>query len=142
MDQEKTSRLIMKALGAGIYGDPDEAVDILQEIGAAGDWNRMYGVCCAFASVGLKFIEKTTRPKAAGEMWGIEELVPGALGKDPADQFAARFLVAYANDDPDNALALYEAIVQASTTEYVEAISALFAQAVGLGRMADAHLHP
>lgn len=140
MDTEETSKLITSALAYAVAGDSHNAATTMQTIGEQSDAARMYGVCCALANVGKLSLQKIYGDQAprpgSSELWGMEQLKPGALDSDPPKAFAARFLVAYANGDEDTCLALYDAAYKASDEEYVESIAALLADVAGITRLA------
>lgn len=140
MDTETASELVMEALAHAVAGDADEATVALMTLGQQGDGNLMYGVCCALAAAGehaLRTLYGELAPDVShGELWGMQELVPGALSEDPPKAFAMRFLVAYANKDMPACLALYEAAYRASDEQYVDSIAALLADVAGIARLA------
>lgn len=128
--------LLEAAIGHAIDGDAEQAAHALQTIGEASNTHEMYGVCCGIATVGHHVLKLLYGPAADGASWGMTELEPGALGKDPARQFAMRFLVAYSNGDTEMCLALYDATVRATDDEYVDSICALLATVAELARLA------
>jgi len=140
MDSLATSQLVMDTLAYAVAGDADRAATTLQEIGTQSDGNRMYGVCCARANAGTLALRRIYGNKAPnptfGDMWAMEQLVPGALEEDPPKAFAMRFLVANANGQRDTTLALYDAAYRASDEEYVDSVSALLVTVAGIIRLA------
>lgn len=137
MTEEETAALVMQAIGYAIDGDGERATSVLDTIAESSDNNRMYGVCCAIAAAGAQVLRLLYGSQAPGpgDMWAFSELAPGSLG-DPAEAFATRFLVAYANGDTPTCLALYQAALKAGGIEYVDSVCALLANVAGLARLA------
>jgi len=140
MDTRETSQLVMDALAHAVSGNADGAATALQTIGQQSNGSEMYGVCCALAAAGVQALrsiygDRAPQSGSAG-MWVLEQLKPGALDGDPAGAFAMRFLIAYANRDSANCLALYDAAWKASDDEFVESVSALLAEVAGITRLA------
>jgi hypothetical protein len=139
MTEDEMVDLVQQALAAAIDGDTAQASAALDALGDGCTNTQMYGVCCAIAEAGRRILRKlygSGAPSRPGDMWAIEELVPGAFHKDPADAFAARFLVAYANRDSSTCLALFETALTAGGTEYVDSVCALLTNVAGLARLA------
>jgi hypothetical protein len=131
---DETVALIKDAIGYAVAGDADRAADALQRLGENSDNNRMYGVCCALAAAGSAAMKKLYGP-ADGHIFWLESLTDKPVEDDPAEAFAARFLVAYANGDTDTCLALYGAALRASGEEYVESVCALLSNVAGIARL-------
>ncbi|MFJ9029771.1 hypothetical protein ACIRQP_14805 [Streptomyces sp. NPDC102274] len=138
MDHDQLYPLVMTTIGHALDGNSTAAASSLMEIGQAVDENAMYGVCCAFAEVGKAALKKSYGDQAPdlnrGDMWAMATLKPEEAR--PADVFATRFIVAYANDDRDATLALFQSALDASDDEYVSSTAALLATAAGLARLA------
>lgn len=138
MEQEQLLRLTMTVLDRAMAGDTSGAATALIEIGKSGDPFDIYGTCCAFAEVGKAALVKIYGDKAPdpsrGDMWTMQML--DAAHSDPAEMFACRFIVAYANDDKEQAPALFRAALESSDDEYVTSVSQLLATAVSLSRTA------
>ncbi|WP_435279287.1 hypothetical protein [Streptomyces sp. 1222.5] len=138
MDQDQLYALTMTTLNRAMDGDVPGAATTLMEIGQSGDMFNVFGACCAFAEVGKAALTKLYGSQAPnterGDMWALEILKPG--NSDPAETFAVRFIVAYANDDQDQALALFRASLEASSEEHVSSVSQLLATSVSLARTA------
>ncbi|MFI0768585.1 hypothetical protein ACH4TQ_27415 [Streptomyces sp. NPDC021218] len=136
MDDKERAELVWQAITQALSQNSDAAATTLQHIGTNSDTHQMYGVCCAFAEVGARALKKMFAQAAfagpSAYIYGLQELKPGGLGKDPADTFAARFVVAYANKDRANTLALFETALRAPGTQYVESVCALLATVTGL----------
>jgi hypothetical protein len=140
MNEEETSQAVLGMLGLAVAGDVPGAATALQEIGMAGDTNRMFGVCCALAEAGRHVLhqlygDQAPRP-GTSDMFVLQELVPGATDQDPPKAFALRFLTAWANGDRATCMALYDAALEASDEEYVSSVAALLADVAGLCRLA------
>ena len=75
-------------------------------------------------------------PKTPADGMFVLQVDPGAVGKDPAKAFSVRFLAAWANGDQDTCNALFTAATRASDEEYVDSVCALFADVVGITRLA------
>src|SRR5690554_5019115 len=110
MDRDQLGQPVIRAFNAAVDRDLSGVADALDAIGTTGDPFDMYAACCGFAEIGkgaLKKIygDRAPRPEQ-GDMWVIEEMQPGALSDDPPKAFAARFLIAYCNDDKKTAPAL------------------------------------
>lgn len=137
---EDASKLIFEALAHGVAGDGDTAIDKLNTVCEDADGPRMFGVCCALAEAGAHMLRRIYGDKAPKTpedgMWVMQELQPGAMGDDPAKAFSMRFLIAWANDDRDTANALFTAATHASNEEYIDSVCALFADVIGITRLA------
>lgn len=134
MDHEQLARLTHTAITCAMSGDSHGAATTLMEIGQDDDPFTMYAACCAFAEVGkaalVKFYGDRAPDPARGGMWAMQMLDPAR--SDPAEVFATRFLIAYANDDKDQAPALFRAALESSDAEYCSSVAQLLATAVGL----------
>ncbi|MEV6504849.1 hypothetical protein AB0M61_01845 [Streptomyces sp. NPDC051642] len=140
MDTETASRLVYEALAHGVAGDTEGAFNNLNTVCEEADQPRMYGVCCGLAEAGAHMLRKLygeRAPKSPEDgMFFLQELEPGAVGEDPAKAFSVRFLTAWANGDTDTTDALFSAATHASNEEYVDSVCALFADVVGICRLA------
>jgi len=140
MSTEDASQLIFEALAHGVAGESDTAIDKLNSVCEGADGPRMYGVCCALAEAGahmLRRIYGDKAPKTPDEgMFVLQELQPGATDNDPAKAFSMRFLIACANGDRDTTNALFTAATRASNEEYIGSVCALFADVIGITRLA------
>lgn len=140
MDIETASQHVYEALAHGVAGDAHRATDLLTEVGSQCDTSQMYGVCCGLAEAGAMMLRKfygDQAPKTADDgMWVIQELRPGAGVEDPPKLFSVRFLIAWANGDHDTTMALFSAALKASGEQYIDSIAALFADVVGITRLA------
>jgi hypothetical protein len=138
MEHEKLLNLTMTAISRAMAGDSAGAASALIEIGQSDDPFDVFGACCAFAEVGKAALKKIYGDKAPdpsrGDMWAMQML--DAARSDPAEVFACRFIVAYANDDKEQAPALFRAALESSDDEYVTSVSQLLATAVSLSRTA------
>ena len=140
MSTEDASQLIFEALAHGVAGEADTAIDKLNSVCEDADGPRMYGVCCALAETGAHMLRRVygdTAPKTPEDgMWIMQELAPGAMDGDPAKAFSMRFLIAWANGDRDTANALFTAATRASSEQYIDSVCALFADVIGITRLA------
>ena len=140
MSTEDASTLIFEALAHGVAGEADTAIDKLNSVCEDADGPRMYGVCCALAETGahmLRRIYGDEAPKTPEDgMWIMQELEPGAMNDDPAKAFAMRFLIAWTNGDTDTTNALFTAATRASNEQYIDSVCALFADVIGITRLA------
>jgi hypothetical protein len=140
MNQEETSQAVFDMIGLAVDGDISGAATLLQNVGMASDTHRMYGVCCALAEAGKHVLRQMYGDQApcpgTPDMFVLQELVPGATDQDPPEAFALRFLTAWANNDRDTTLALYNAALKGSDDEYVSSVGALLAHVAGLCRLA------
>lgn len=140
LSTDDASQLIYEALAHGVAGDGDTAFDKLNSVCEDADQPRMYGVCCGLAEAGahmLRRIYGDKAPKTPDDgMFILQELEPGAVGKDPAKAFSIRFLTAWANGDTDSTDALFTAATHASNEQYVDSVCALFADVIGITRLA------
>jgi hypothetical protein len=138
MDKEELLQLTMTAIGCALGGDAEGASSALVEIGQRGTHFDVYGACCAFAGVGkaalVKFYGKNAADLSKGDMWAMQEIVPGAAS--PAELFAMRFLIAYCNDDKEMAPALFRAALESEGDQYVESVCALLVSVAQLSRTA------
>ncbi|MEU4051314.1 hypothetical protein AB0F09_19205 [Streptomyces olivaceus] len=139
MDQDRLHQLTMQALDAAFNRNAEAAASALTEIGETGGDSSIYGACCAFAEVGraalAKFYGDATPDPARGEMWAMQQLGDSA---DPHDLFAVRFIVAYANQDQDLSMALFNASIEAGGNAHVDSVCALLGTAVQLANSATA----
>lgn len=140
MDRDQLGQLVIRAFNAAVDRDLSGVADALDAIGTTGDPFDMYAACCGFAEIGkgaLKKIygDRAPRPEQ-GDMWVIEEMQPGALSDDPPKAFAARFLIAYCNDDKKTAPALFRAALESGPEQYVDSMCALIADVAGIARLA------
>lgn len=117
-------RLTQEILTAIMSEDAYRAADLLNSVGERSTVQDMYGFCCAFAHAAVHALSGLSGLQAKDGMIAFQDLQPDEA-KDPAQLFAIRFTVAYGNDDPDNALALFEAAVNATAEEYTASIAAL-----------------
>jgi hypothetical protein len=140
MDTNTASQLVYDALALGVAGDTEGAFTKLNAVAEGADGPRMYGVCCGLAEAGALMLRKLygdQAPKTPDDgMWILQELRPGATTADPAKAFSVRFLIAQANGDHDTTNALFTAATRASAEEYVDSVCALFADVVGITRLA------
>lgn len=140
LSTDDASQLIYEALAHGVAGDGDTAFDKLNSVCEDADQPRMYGVCCGLAEAGahmLRRIYGDKAPKTPDDgMFILQELEPGAVGKDPAKAFSIRFLTAWANGDTDSTDALFTAATHASNEQYIDSVCALFADVIGITRLA------
>lgn len=137
MTSEEATKAVWDMLGHAIEGRGDEAARALMAIGQDSDTARMYGVCCALAETGKEILHRlypamTWEPN--GSMWALHLIGPGE--GNPADVWAARFLVAWANKDTANTDALFTAALAGSDDEYGDSICALLVTVAGLGKTA------
>jgi hypothetical protein len=120
--------------------DADTAIDKLNTVCEGADSPRIYGVCCALAEAGAHMLRRMygdQAPKTPEDgMFVLQELQPGAMNADPAKTFAVRFLIAWANGDNDTTHALFTAATRASNEQYIDSVCALFADVVGITRLA------
>ncbi|SDM47316.1 hypothetical protein SAMN04487981_101636 [Streptomyces sp. cf386] len=142
MDHDRLYELTMRAIGCALDGNAAGASDAMVEIGQNGTWHNVYGACCAFAEVGkaalVKFYGDQAPDASQGGMWAMQ-MLPGK-SPDPAEVFATRFIVAYANDDKDTAIALFRGALESSDEEYVSSVAQLLATAASLANGALAHI--
>lgn len=140
MSTEDASKLIFEALAHGVAGDGDTAINKLNSVCENADGPRMYGVCCALAEAGSHMLRKVygdQAPKTSEDgMFVFQELQPGALADDPPKAFSMRFLTAWANGDTDTTNALFTAATRASNEQYIDSVCALFADVIGITRLA------
>lgn len=140
MSTEDASKLIFEALAHGVAGDGDTAINTLSSVCEEADRPRMYGVCCALAEAGSHMLRKIygdQAPKTSEDgMFVFQELQPGSLADDPARTFSMRFLTAWANGDTDTTNALFTAATHASNEQYIDSVCALFADVIGITRLA------
>lgn len=140
MDTDTASQLVYEALAHGVAGDTEGAFTKLNAVCETADSPRMYGVCCGLAETGAHMLRKLYgdhAPKTPEDgMFILQELEPGAVDKDPAKAFSVRFLTAWANGDQDTTDALFTAATHASDEQYIDSVCALFADVVGITRLA------
>ena len=140
MNEATAAQLIYDALGHGVAGDSETAIAKLNSVCEGADSPRIYGVCCALAEAGahmLRRIYGDQAPKTPADgMFVMQELQPGALRDDPEAAFSVRFLTAWANGDTGTTHALFAAATRASNEQYIGSVCALFADVVGITRLA------
>lgn len=138
MEHEKLLDLTMTAIDRAMAGDSAGAATALVEIGQSDDPFDVFGACCAFAHVGkaalIKIYGDQAPDPSRGDMWAMQML--DATRSDPVEVFACRFIVAYANDDKEQAPALFRAALESSAEEYVTSVSQLLATVVQLSHTA------
>jgi hypothetical protein len=135
MTNEQASRAAWDMLGAAVEGRGDDAARLMGELGADSDGPRMYGVCCGLAEAGRHALKKLFPTMAwSGYLYAIRELQPGGLEENPADTWAARFLVAWANHDTANTDALFSVAAAAPGDGFPDRVCALLCTVAGLIR--------
>ncbi|MFI0718888.1 hypothetical protein [Streptomyces sp. NPDC021224] len=137
MTLEERAEAVWRMLGQALDGDADGAAHSLMTIGQQSTTADMYGVCCAIAEGGAAVLRRIFpamiwEPSEA--MVTLHEMQPGALGADPMETWAARFLVAYANRDSDQTRALFDAALANGSDFYSQSVCALLGTFAGLGR--------
>ncbi|MFD6375404.1 hypothetical protein [Streptomyces sp. KR2] len=137
MNTDQTAEAVFEMLAHAVAGNTEQVGRLLESIGTQSDGDRMYGVCCALAEAGKQALYKVFGEQPPEHMWALGERSPGALAADPAKGFAARFLIAYANDDRDTTLALFQAALHTDGDQYVDSVCALLAQVASLCRLAQ-----
>jgi hypothetical protein len=137
---EDASQLIYEALAHGVAGDADTAISKLNSVCENADGPRMYGVCCALAEAGAHMLRRLYGDQAPASpdegIFILQELQPGAVDDDPAKAFSVRFLTAWANGDRETTDALFTAATHASNEQYIDSVCALFADVIGITRVA------
>lgn len=139
MDRDALAHHCMNAIAATIAEDPDQALEHLDAIGNSGDPFDMYAACCGFADIAARALTNlngSAPDLAAGDMWIIEELEPGAASADPVKAFSVRFITTYANNDKETAPALYRAALEAGPRHFTESVCALLADAAAIHKLA------
>lgn len=140
MEQQELLRLTMAALARAIDGDIDGAATAIIEIGQnSADGFDIFGACCGFAEAARQAMVKLNggdpaKPDRRGG-WALRPIAD----EDQVDApllFARRFIVAYANNDEETALALWRAALLASHAEYVASVASLLASAARLANQA------
>lgn len=129
MTLDELNRLVGQALVAAVDGDADTATRAVCEIGARSrdDQLHVYLACRGFAEAARQALVKMhgEAPVGADErIWG---LAPVTAETDPADVFALRFIVAHANNDEPNRLALWRSALLRETDDYVRCVAVLLA---------------
>lgn len=123
MSTEDASQLIFEALAHGVAGEADTAIDKLNSVCEDADGPCVFGVCCALAETGAHMLRRVygdTAPKTPEDgMWIMQELAPGAM-----------------DGDRDTANALFTAATRASSEQYIDSVCALFADVIGITRLA------
>lgn len=141
MNHEQLLHLTTAAINHALDGNAHGAATALMEIEQPGDPFKVYAACCAFAEVAKAALVKIYGDRAPGPgrdgMWAMQML--DTAQSDPAEVFACRFIVAYANDDKDQAPALFRAALESSDEEYASSVAQLLATAAGLSRTALTH---
>ena len=135
-----SSKFIFETMSFFFNDTATTEIYTLNSVCEEADRPRMYGVCCALAEAGSHMLRKIygdQAPKTSEDgMFVFQELQPGALADDPARTFSMRFLTAWANGDTGTTDALFSAATRASSEEYVDSVCALFADVVGITRLA------
>jgi len=101
---DRTMRLICAAMDR----QPEQASQLIEEMGERYGHDGMYGVCCALAETVRQWVwpeVKRGDGTLTGDMLAIEKL-PSAR-EDRATDWAVRFVAAYVNGDGDNTTALF-----------------------------------
>jgi hypothetical protein len=129
----------MEMLAAQVAGETARAATLLQQIGESSTAHEMYGVCCALAETGKHFLGQIygdQAPTPEHGMWVMQELTPGGLDSDPPSTWATRFLIARANGDEQQTLALFDASIEADGDRHVCDVAALLANVAGIAKLA------
>jgi hypothetical protein len=136
MDQQELGHLVTVALATAIDGDADGAATAVCTIGERSGPGQfeVYAACCSFAEAARQALVKLYDGKAPdrsrGEMWAMQQ-VPGA---DVYETWAMRFIVAYANDDKPQAMALWKTAIDQTDTDYVASVASVLSTAASLWR--------
>jgi hypothetical protein len=136
VDEQELADLVMTALADAIEGDVDAAATAVCTIGERSGPGQfdVYAACCGFAGAAKQALVKLSGGKepdaSLGQMWGMQSL-PGA---DAAQLWAMRFIVAYCNDDKDQALALWRTVLNQTDEDYVASVAAVLSTAASLWR--------
>lgn len=112
----------------------EQASQIMTSIVMKGVW-ALYTSCVALCRFAQKQMEKQIGPGENPRQWGFVDV--GESEADPAQDFAARFLVAFLNEDPETGMALYRAVAEQGPEAGIEAHMALVKQVVGFALMPD-----
>ncbi|KUN37749.1 hypothetical protein AQJ30_15815 [Streptomyces longwoodensis] len=142
MGDERLANLVMVALACAIDEDYDGAFRAVSEVGeqAGPGQFQMYAACVAFAETGRQALVKLYGDQAPDlardQYWSVEQLPSPDGAPDAQDLFAVRFIVAVANNDKPQAMALWQAALRASSAEYIASVAAVLTAAAGLVRKA------
>lgn len=139
MTDEQATQTTWDMLGAAVEGRGDEAARLMGELGADSDGPRMYGVCCGLAEAGRHALRKLYPAmiwEPSGSMYVLQELQPGGMDKNPADTWAARFVVAWANRDTANTDALFGVAEAMPGDGFPDCVCALLCTVAGVCRLA------
>jgi hypothetical protein len=137
MDDAQLGQVVLDAVTHAMCQNDEALAGSLAAIEQVGPW-AMFGACCGWADCGHAALRKLYGERAAdlaqGDMWALQELVPGK--SRASDLFASRFIVAWANGDQPMALALFRSAVSVSEDAYGEAVISLLMSVAGLVRLA------
>jgi hypothetical protein len=134
VDTNERADLIMLALTHAMDRNGREATQILARIGDNSDNADMYGVCRALASAVEQVLPRIFGALVPDTIWAFQVL---GDAPDPAQLFAARFIIANANHDIPTCVALFRAAAEAGSAEYTDSIAALLGMAGALLRDAE-----
>lgn len=128
----------MRLLCAAMDRDPEQAANLLGEIGERYGHDGVYGVCCALAEA-VRTWAFPTVPRGDGSLTGdmlILEKLPGAKD-DPATDWACRFVTSYINGDDDINTALFFGNLGDQELT-IGGVTALIGMAGSIGRQVEA----
>lgn len=126
MDDDELAQHTMAAIVAALDGNDEGVGEAMDAIAATEDPYTMYAACCGFAEIARQSMVKlygAAPDTEAGDMWQAIPREDADL--EPAALFAMRFIVAYANNDPDLPPALYRAALEASAEEFTDSVLCL-----------------
>jgi hypothetical protein len=132
MDRNAQFERVQRMFHYGASKDADGMERTLKEIiEGCEDLADLYGICYFFGVYGGKALRELHGKE--NETEGFFTIRPEELaGKDVGVVFAYRFVTACANDDPETALALFNAAYEAPEEETGMSISALSAYVTNL----------
>jgi hypothetical protein len=128
LDEMEIFSLTQDAVVLAVMRDGDGAAAALQQLGKGTDRQGMFGVATAFAEVG-----KQALIRANGGAPLDEPLTAGQQHNDPAEDFALRFIIAYANGaDVETRWALFLTTYSTGGAAHVDAMVALLITVAGM----------
>ncbi|MFG2404198.1 hypothetical protein ACGFR8_07640 [Streptomyces brevispora] len=122
-------------------GDLDHAAAVLDEVQKRGDASDVYGLCCVVAESGLQALRDLVNQRPdLDDSWARTLGLVDVDGSDLHRLFAARFLVAYLNEDRQMTTALFSVAGLAGPQSRTESVCALLALVSGFHRHTRPHV--
>lgn len=107
----------------------EEASDLMTLIVPKGPW-ALYTSCLSLCRAAYNHVTRQVGEGDGTRMWGFMDVSSEEGEEDPAETFAAQFLVAYMNNDVHGAMALYKVLAEQGPEPAMDGHVALLGQVV------------